>query len=228
MSGFLAKLRVVTLGSVHDLLDRAIDLNSPSVIRQYTRDLEDALDRMKSEAAVQAGTVRTLQREKGELEGRIKTTEVTIQHLVQAGHEDLARPKAAELTRMRAKFAGADENIEHARKASTDIDIAVSNLEGKHAEMVSRVRELEQLDRDTKAKNSAASALAAAGRLIQGGSDVNVDDVQSRMKASNDVAQEKFARALGESAIQEDAETAAATDAVLAEFRQGKVASSKW
>src|SRR6266481_1935672 len=140
MSGFLAKLRVVTLGSVHDLLDRAIDLNSPSVIRQYTRDLE--------------------------------------------------RPKAADLVRMRAKFAGADENIEHAKKASVDIDVAVSNLEGKHAAMVDRVRQLEQLDRDTKAKNSAASALAAAGRLIQGGADISVDDVQQRMARNNDVAQE--------------------------------------
>ncbi len=228
MSGFLAKLRVVTLGSVHDLLDRAIDLNSPSVIRQYTRDLEDALDRMKSEAAVQAGTVRTLQREKGELEGRIKTTEVTIQHLVQAGHEDLARPKAADLVRMRAKFAGADENIEHAKKASVDIDVAVSNLEGKHAAMVDRVRQLEQLDRDTKAKNSAASALAAAGRLIQGGADISVDDVQQRMARNNDVAQERFTRALGETAVQEDSETTAAVDDVLAEFKAPKVAAAKW
>src|SRR5258708_40052018 len=100
MSGFIAKLRVVTLGTVHDLLDKAIDLNSPSVIRQYTRDLEDALDRMKQEAVNQAGTVRTLQREKVELGDRIKTTEATIQRLVQQGHEDLARPKAADLVRM--------------------------------------------------------------------------------------------------------------------------------
>ena len=132
------------------------------------------------------------------------------------------------MTRMRTKFAGADQNIEHAQKASHDIDVAVANLEAKHSEMVSRVRELEQLDRDTKAKNLAAQSLNAAGRLIKGGADVSVDDVQARMRAANDVAEEKFTRALGESAIQEDTETAAAVDSVLNEFRQSKVASSKW
>lgn len=220
MSGFLAKLRVVTLGNVHDLLDKAIDLNSPSVVRQYTRDLEDALDRMKSEAAIQAGGVRTLEREKVELESRIKTTEATIKHLIEAGHEDLARPKAADLVRMRAHFSDADPNIAAARKSSHDIDVAVANLEAKHAEMVDHVRELERLDRDTKSKRLAATTLAAAGRLVKSGADISVDDVESRMRASNDVAQEQFQRALGDTAVQEDAETGAAVDDVLAEFKK--------
>jgi len=219
---FLAKLRVVTLANVHDLLDKAIDLNSPSVIRQYTRDLEDALDRMKNEAAVQAGTVRTLQREKIELDGRIKTTEVTIQHLVEGGHSDLARPKAADLVRMRAHFAEADGNIATAQKSSHDIDVAVANLEAKHAEMVDHVRQLESLDRDTKAKEDSKRALAAAGRLVQGGADVSVDDVESRMKRRNDIATEGFNRALGDAAVQENPETSAAVDDVLAEFTKKK------
>jgi len=223
---FLAKLRVITLGSINDLLDKAIDLNSPSAIRQYTRDLEDALDRMKNEAAVQAGTVRTLQREKTELDSHIKTTEATIQHLVQAGHEDLARPKAADLVRMRAHFAQADGNIATAQKSSHDIDVAVSNLEAKHAEMVDHVRELERLDRDTKARNAAATTLTAAGRLVKTGADISVDDVESRMRANNDVAQERFTRAIGDSAVQENPETTAAVDDVLAEFKKKETASA--
>jgi phage shock protein A len=219
---FLAKLRVVTLGNVHDLLDKAIDINSPSVIRQYTRDLEDALDKMRSEAANQAGTVRTLKREKVELEARIKTTEATIQRLIEGGHSDLARPKAADLVRMRGRFGMYDGDIANAEKASHDIDVAVANLDAKHTAMVDRVRELERLDQDTKARNSAATTLAAAGRLVKGGSDISVDDVESRMRRSNDVAQERFNRAMGETAVQEDSETAAAVDDVLKEFAKKK------
>lgn len=222
MSGFLAKFRVITLGAVHDLLDKQIDMNSPSVIRQYTRDLEDALDRMKGEAANQAGNVRTLKREKAELEGRIKTTEATIERLVAGGHEDLARPKAADLVRMREKFSHADENIATAQKASSDLDIAVANLENKHATMVDRVRTLESLDRDTKAKEDTKRTLQAAGRLVQGGADINVDDVESRMRRRNDAATEGFNRALGETAVQENADTAAAVDDVLKEFSKKK------
>jgi phage shock protein A len=222
MSSFLSKLRVVTLANVHDLLDKAIDMNSPSVIRQYTRDLEDALDRMKNEAAVQAGTVRTLQREKTELDDRIKTTEATIQHLVEGGHSDLARPKAAGLVRMRARFAEADGNIAAAKKSSQDLDIAVANLEAKHATMVDRVRELERLDRDTKAKEDSKRILAGAGRLVQGGANISVDDVESRMRQRNDVATEGFNRALNDVVVQEDTETSAAVDDVLAEFTKKK------
>jgi phage shock protein A len=224
--GFIAKLRIVTLGTVNDLLDKTIDLNSPSVIRQYTRDLEDALDRMKNEAVVQAGNVRTLQREKVELDGNIKTTEATIQKLIAGGHEDLARPKAADLIRMRSKFADADGNIAAAVKSSHDIDVAVANLETKHAAMVDRVRELERLDRDTKSRNDAAKALTAAGRLVQGGADISVDDVESRMRASNDVAQERFSRAMSDSAVTEDPDTTAAVDDVLSEFKAKKEATA--
>ena len=219
MTSFLSKLRVLTLGSINDLLDKAIDLNSPTVVRQYTRDLEDALDRMKNEAVVQAGTVRTLQREKLELDARIKTTEATIQHLVQAGHPDLARPKAADLVRMRTQFAQADPGIETATKSSHDIDQAVANLEVKHNEMVARVHELERLDRDTKSRNAAATALNAAGKLIQTGASISVDNVEQRMRSNNDEAQERFNRALGETAIQEDPAASAAIDDVLAEFK---------
>lgn len=226
MASFLSKLRVVTLGTAHDLLDKAIDLNSPSAIRQYTRDLEDALDRLKSEAAIQAGTVRTLEREKVELSERIKTTEATIKKLVDTGHEDLARPKAADLVRMRKQFGEADGNINSARKSSHDIDVAVAKLEAKHTEMVDKVRELERLDRDTKARTSAAQTITAAGRLVKGGTDISVDDVESRMRANNDVAQERFNRAMGDATVLEDTETTAAVDDVLSEFKEKKSASA--
>jgi len=223
MSGFLAKLRIITLGNVHDLLDKTIDLNSPSAVRQYVRDIEDALDTMKDQAVTMAGTVRTLKREKGETDLRIKTLEGTIQHLVAAGHEDVARPKATELVRLRQQFAQADANIATAQNSANDIDSAVAKLDAKHADMVARVHELERLDQDTKAKNEAARAMTAAGKLLQGGSNISVDDVESRMRKQNDVAQERFSRALGDTAVQEDADTAAAVDNVLAEFKKPQI-----
>ena len=219
MSGFLQKLRVVTLGSVHDLLDKAIDVNSPSALRQYVRDLEDALDRMRTEAAIQAGQIRTLTREKTDLENRIETTKATAKKLVEAGHEDLARPKAADILRMQKDLERTTENLETQKVTSAKIDKAVGDLDAKHTDIVYHVRELERLDRDSKAKEQAASSLAAAGRLVGGGVDLSVDDIESRMKERNDVASAKFDRAVGNVNTPTDPEHEAKVDELLASLK---------
>src|SRR2546430_4877220 len=53
--------------------------------------------------------------------------------------------------------------------------------------------------RDTKTKEAASSALNSASSLIDGGSDISVDDIETKMRARNDVASEKFDRAVGRS-----------------------------
>lgn len=227
MTSFVQKLRVVTLGTVHDLLDRAIDLNSPSALRQYTRDLEDALDKMRNEAAVQAGQVRTFEREKGDLENKIAVGKQTITKLQETGHPDLARIKATEIVAAQSQLEKTTTDLAGQQKASADIDLALSKVEAKHAEMVNRVRELERLDRDTKSKEQTAGALAAAGRLVSGGADMSIDDVESRMRQRNDVASEKFSRAMGDVSVQEDPETAAAVDNLMSQLAPEKKETAK-
>jgi len=219
MATFLQKVRLVTLGSVHDLLDKAIDANSPSALRQYVRDLEDALDRMKTEAAVQAGQVRTLFREQADLESRIETTKATAKKLVDSGHPDLARPKATDILRMQEELKCTSANLVTQQETSKKIDIAVGQLESKHEQIVFRVRELERLDRDSKAKEAAATSLAAAGRLIGGGTDISIDDIQSKMLSRNDAASEKFDRAVGDVKQPIDPEQEAKVDDLLASLK---------
>jgi phage shock protein A len=219
MTSFVNKLRVVTLGTVHDLLDKAIDLNSPSALRQYTRDLEDALDKMRNEAAIQAGQIRTMERERDDLTAKIETSKVTIVKLRETGHEDLARIKATEVVRMQTQVGQLTSNLANQRVASAQLDSAVTKLDGKHADIVSRIRDLERMDRDTKAKEQTAQALSAAGRLVGTGADLSVDDIQQRMQARNDVATEKFNRAMGDVKVEDDPETTAAVDDLLNELK---------
>jgi len=218
MSTFLNKLRTVVLGNVHDLLDKAIDMNSPSALRQYTRDLEDALDRMKSEAAVQAGQIRTLTREKGDIEHQIDSGIATIKGLQQSGKDELARNKAAEVVRLKDRLSRTVDSIASQQKTSEELDKSVALLDAKHTDMVSRVRELERMDLDTKAKEDAASALHSAGKVVSGLGDISIDDTESRMRARNDVAQEKFSRAVGSLQVEEDADTASKVDDLLSEI----------
>jgi phage shock protein A len=215
MTTLMQKLRVVTLGAAHDLLDKAIDLDSPSAIRQYVRDLEEALDRMRNEAAVQAGGIRTLEREIGDLQSKIETGKQTIIKLREGGHDDLARPKAAMVVTQQRTLESDQNNLTGMKNGLASLDAAITQVDSKHQDMVARVRELERMDRDTKAKEQTASALHAAGRLVSGGADMSVDDVQKRMQERNDVATEKFNRAMGSVQTTEDPDTTAAVDDLL-------------
>ena len=200
MSTFIQKLRTVTLGTVHDLLDKAIDVNSPSALRQHVRDLEGALDKMRNDAAVQAGQLRTLDREKGDLKSRIGTEKVVIQKIL-AGtspiKEEVARLKATAVLQLDSQATDLEEQLRTQRLNSEAIDQAVLKLECKHQQVLYRLRELERLDRDTKSREQAASSLCLAESVLNGGSDDSVDNVESKMLARNDVARERLDRAVG-------------------------------
>ena len=221
MSSFMGKLRVVTLGAVHDLLDKAIDMNSPSALRQYVRDLEDALDKMRNEAAVQAGGVRTLKRETEEIQKTIAKNKNHISTLLAEGKNDLARVTGQTVISLQKDVDRRTTDLENQEKSAQALDAAVEKLEEKHRQMVNQLRELERLDRDTKGKEQTAKALTAAESLLGNGADISVDDIAGKMRARNDVASEKFDRAMGsinESTAVDD-ETAADVDALLASLK---------
>ncbi len=200
MSTFIQKLRIVTLGTVHDLLDKAIDTNSPSALRQHVRDLESALDRMRNDAAVQAGQLRTMERELGDVQARAATEKAVIEKLLAANSsvkEELARLKATSVIQLESQAERLGSQIETQRANSEAIDQAVLKLECKHQEVLYRLRELERLDRDTKAREQAAQSLRVAQTVMTHGADITaVDDIERKMLERNDVAHEKFDRAV--------------------------------
>lgn len=219
MSGFLQKLRVITLGAAHDLLDKSIDLNSPSALRQYVRDLEDALSKMKSEAVIQAGAVRTLTRERGDLLASVEQKKASIQADVNANNQIRARQTATIVVTLQSQLDRNAGELENQKTASTNLDAAVERLETKHIDMVNRVRELERIDRTSKAKEQSANALESASRLASTGSAISIDDIESKVRSRGDVADEKFSRAMADTQIPEDPTTASAVDDLLASMQ---------
>jgi len=191
MSSFFQKLRVTTLGLAHDLLDKYVDTNSPSALRQYVRDLEEAIGKMNSEAAMQIGQVRTLKREQGDLVSKIAAdTDYAKANLT--AKPELARSRAALIIQNQKHLASITTDIDNQQKVADQLQLAVSNLTAKHDLMVSRVRELERIDRDSKAKESAADALNAAGSLVGSVGTQSIDDLEDRMRRRNDVASARF------------------------------------
>ncbi len=219
MSGFIQKLRAVILGSAHDLLDKAVDMNSPSTLRVYVRDLEDAIGKMNAEAAIQNGQVRTANREMGDLQIRITTDTEAVKKILDT-NPALARSKGTLIIQNQKHLDQMKIDIQAQIKIADDLTLAVSNLQNKHDLMVSRVRELERIDRDSKAKESAASALNHAGSLAGSVGSESIDDLEDRMRRRNDVASAKFDQSMA-TAIPADDSNSEDVDALLASLKGG-------
>jgi len=217
--GIFQKLRVITLGNLHELLNKTIDLNSPAVLEQYIRDLEDAITSMKNEAATQAGLIRTLEREVGDLQHNIDSETDLVKRILagSAANKDTAsRIHAANVVRMQKELPEKQAQLETQRKTSAAIDDAVAKLDAKHADMVNQARSLRRLDRETKAKEHAAGAMEAAGKIVSDIDGASIDDIKGKMQERHDVADVKFERAMDSVQVEEDPTTAGDVDALLA------------
>lgn len=229
MSGIFAKARAFTLGNMHDLLDKAIDLNSPAVLKQYVRDLETAIEQLKTEAAVQAGGLRTLNREIGDLQnnitGKTAAIHVRLASLAkpvndqgQAGTATMdptVRSWGAQVVAWQKELDAKKAQLPAQQKVVTDLDGAVAKLDAKHTEAVSNVRSLESRAHMTEAKNKSVKALEQTASLTSSVDAGSIDNLQAKVAAAADVADEKFDRAMGSDAFAESAEQTQDVDAFL-------------
>lgn len=228
MTGLLAKLRIATLGNAHDLLDKVIDLNSPSALRQYVRDLEDSQTKLASELAVQRGTLVTLTREQKTLESEITSLKSIVTTLLKdPKNEALARTKAE---RIRAAQIEVTDKVQEVTDQANDVkqmSEALATLDSKHTEMLNQLHHLEHMDRTTKAKEQAAGAIKGAGSLIQGGADISVDDIAKKMQARADIADAKFDQAMNGIKTEPDPIKDAAVDDILSSLRPAETTTAK-
>ena len=199
---FFSKLRAATLGAAHDLMDKAIDMNSPSTLRQYVRDLESAIGKLTSESVVQLGQVRTLTREKEGLESKVESETEAVTKILKTDPES-SRSKAAIIVQDKKHLAQIEIDLPAHQKVADDLLKAVASLQIKHDLAVARVQELERIDRDSKAKESAASALQSVDSLLGGVSTHSVDNLEDKMLRRNDLANAKFDQAMSSVHVEE-------------------------
>src|SRR5262249_42132502 len=64
------KFRLATLGNLHDVLDRVIDMNSTEAVKQQIRDLEGAMDQINTTTDKQKAVLTQFSRELSESEDK--------------------------------------------------------------------------------------------------------------------------------------------------------------
>lgn len=201
MSGLFQKARIVALSMAHALLDKVIDLNSIGAVKQYIRDLENALEDLEDAAATAAGHVRTVQRDAVQIGSQIKELNQNIDFILSDNKPDndyLATPLEARLIGLEQLVRTKEEEIVAGQKAAQAIAEAVSTLRTRYEGMVQQVQRLEAMEVATKAKESAVEAIRQAGQMTSTGSNVSIDDVADRIQRRADVVDARFEIAMGD------------------------------
>lgn len=200
MASLFSKVRIAVLSKAHSLLDKVIDLDSTEAVKQHVRDLEQACDELNDAAASARGNVKTVTREHDTLKVQAVELDTNINFIISDGddsNDHLALPLQARFDELQKRAVAKSEELVTARQTAQSLGEAASALEAKHVAMVERISQLESLEQSTKAKEEGAEALRAAGRIVAGSDAVSVDDVAARLQRRADVADERFAKALG-------------------------------
>jgi phage shock protein A len=201
MAGLFQKARIAALSAAHTLMDKVVDLNSIGAVKQYVRDLENALEDLEDASAAAAGHVRTVQRDADQIQYQIKELNQNIDFILSDNKPDndvLATPLEARLIGLEQRMSTKAEEISTGQKTSQALLEAVSTLRTRYQNMVEQVIRLEAMDKATKAKESAVEAIRQAGQIASAGADVSIDAVADRIQRRADVADARFERAMGE------------------------------
>jgi len=227
MASLFEKARIAALATAHKLMDKVVDLNSVEAVKQYVRDVENALEDLEDASATAAGHVRSVQRDAEQIRSQTKELNQNIDFILSDNkpeNDHLATPLEARLIGLEQRLATKDEEITTGQKTAQALSEAVSTLRTRYQNMVQQIQRLEAMDRATKAKESAVQAIKQAGQIASAGSDVSIDAVADRIQRRADVADARFERALGEMSGQVEKDMVIAQAQARLEARKARLA----
>lgn len=214
--GFLNKTRVVIMAHMNELVDKAVDMNSIPVLKQYVRDLEDATATTRHQSAVAAAQVTGLERDLKLAQDDITTDTARAKAFVAQNNEAGARTVAGRIADHQQTVATLTAQIATAKEQSHALDASVEKMRAKHDTILARVRDLESKDSSARALEQATASIKSADAALHQGVDSSVDDLAKRIDSRNDVAREEFARTTAEMDEPEDPLKKQAVDDILA------------
>jgi phage shock protein A len=227
MAGLFQKARVAALSAAHSLLDKVIDLNSIGAVKQYVRDLENALEDLQDAAATEAGHLRTVQRDSIQIQSQMQELNRNIDFILSdnnPANDHLAKPLEARLIGLEQRNSSKTEEIASTQKSSQALNEAVSSLQTKYQNMLEQLQRLSAMDTAARAKEHAVEAMRNAGRIASGGGAVSVDDIADRIQRRSDVADAKFEQAMGEMSGQLEKDVVMAQAEARLEQRKARLA----
>jgi phage shock protein A len=220
--GIFARVQTLIKAHANELVDKAIDMNSIPVLNQYGRELEEALEKTKHEAAVASAHVTTLNSQATALQTDIDSNTARGKAFMAKNPPDEANAKLAaeHIHDSNAELTDIKSQIESAKVNAAAMIDAKSKLQIKYQQTVSQLRMLESRDSSTRAKEQSTAALKDVERATSGSSTVSIDSLSEKIRARGDVADEEFNETVAEVTPPPDPVRDEAVNSIMDSFQE--------
>lgn len=187
MASIIQKTKTLIQANLHDMVDRALQSNSPAVMKQYIRDAQENLRDLEDATATVGGEVRTLKRKYEEYKKEADKYDRSIDLLLMSGKADLARAAQGKLNSARElQEQYHTQWVTQAREYKT-LQAARLKLMAKLTEIKQEQRELEALLKLAKSKEKTVKAIKSIEDL-QGVGDADMERLGNSIRARIDKA----------------------------------------
>lgn len=170
MTSIFSKVRVIVLGNVHTILDKAIDMNKIASVEQYVRDLQDARKDLEGELAEQKYSLTVKQNNLASHKKREAELVANIQRL---GDVPASKTLAVELLGLRKTIVDEEQMVVSDQDTVTKLTTVVAQVNQKEAEMQRQLGTLRAQESTAKAKTRAADAIERIGAATEAGGSVD-------------------------------------------------------
>ena len=166
MASLLEKTQTLISANLHEMVDRALEVNSVAVLKQYTRDAENNLDDLEEAAATVGGEVKTLERKYNEYKKRADQLDRNVDTLIMQGKTDIARAAQVELNTTRRLQEQYHEQWVRQEREYEALLNARLKLQAKLTTIKQEQRELEALMELAKSKEATVKAIKSLDDLV--------------------------------------------------------------
>lgn len=184
MASILQKTSTLIKANLHDMVDKALQSNSPAVLKQYVRDAEDNLSELEKATATIGGEVRTMKRKYEEHKKQADELDRRVDLFLMQDKKELARAAQEKMNQARrlqeqyhSQWVSQQKEYETLKAARLKLKTKIETVRAEH-------RELEAMLKLAKSKEKTIGAIKSVNDL-QGIGDADVagmrDSIISRM-----------------------------------------------
>lgn len=188
MASLLEKVSTLISANLHDLIDRALQSNSPAVIDQYIRQVENNLEDLEEAAATVGGEAKSIRRRADDARQKLTELDRAIDAFLLEGNEDAAAAVQSRYNSTERLVETYTEQLRRQEEEYGKLLGAKVKLEARLATMQQQREELQALLDLAKSKEMTVKAMKSLDDLMGAGdSDVRriAESIQARLdKAS--------------------------------------------
>lgn len=188
MASLLEKVSTLISANLHDLVDRALQSNSPAVIDQYIRQVENNLEDLEEAAATVGGEAKSIRRRADDAKQKLTELDRAIDAFLVEGNEEAAAAVQSRYNSTERLVQTYTEQLQRQEEEYSKLLGAKVKLEARLATMQQQREELQALLDLAKSKEMTVKAMKSLDDLMGAGdSDVRriAESIQARLdKAS--------------------------------------------